>query len=67
MKAVPVAWWRGVYREEEKKKMEVKMIRNARKYAPLAELRSSLIKLSQSLMHGANPWRGKKRMNKFRR
>ena len=34
---------------------------------PLAELRSSLIKLSQSLMHGANPWRGEEMKKKERR
>jgi len=50
---------RKKYRGENEKKCE--------ELCPLAELRSSLIKLFQSLMHGANPWRGKKRMNKFRR
>jgi len=36
MKAVPAAWWRGVYQGGgEERKMEVKMRRNARKYAPL--------------------------------
>ena len=36
MKAVPAAWWRGVYQGGgEERKMEVKMGRNARRYAPL--------------------------------
>jgi len=54
-------------RKEEKKKNGGENEKKCEEICPLVELRSSLIKLSKSLMHGANPWRGKKRINKFRR
>jgi len=53
MAAVPR---RGVYRKGEKEKGG----ENVERCEEISSLRSrsSLIKLSQSLMHGASPWRG---------
>ena len=58
MEAVPR---RGVYREwGEKKEKGGENVGKCKELCPLRSslMRSSLIKLSQSLMHGASPWRG---------